>query len=74
MLRGMRGTDKRRQLFYKFHSSKYQLFFLQETHSTPQIERQWSSEWGGKIYFSHGTSESRGVCILINPLDAEFPN
>ena len=64
-VRGLRGAEKRRQLFYKFHSSKHQLFFLQETHSTQQIESQWSSEWGGKIYFSHGTSESRGVCILI---------
>ena len=28
----------------------------------------WRNEWGGKIFFSHGTKHSRGVCILINPL------
>ena len=27
----------------------------------------WSAEWGGKILFSHGSSHSRGVCVLLNP-------
>ena len=27
----------------------------------------WKSEWGGKIYFSHGTNHSRGVMTLFNP-------
>ena len=29
-------------------------------------EAVWRNEWGGEIYFSHGTSHSKGVCILIN--------
>ena len=28
----------------------------------------WRNEWGGEIFFSHGTKHSKGVCILINPL------
>ena len=40
---------------------------LQETHSTKDLEDMWRHEWGGKIYFSHGTSESRGVAILLSP-------
>ena len=28
----------------------------------------WRNEWGGKIFFSHGTKHSKDVCILINPL------
>ena len=35
--------------------------FLQETHSKKDTE----SEWGGKILFSHGSSNSAGVAILI---------
>lgn len=27
----------------------------------------WAAEWGGKIFFSHGSSHSRGVCVLLNP-------
>ena len=27
----------------------------------------WKNEWGVKIFFSHGTNHSKGVCILINP-------
>ena len=31
----------------------------------------WRNEWGGKVFFSHGTKHSKGVCILINPLVQE---
>ena len=39
--------------------------FLQETHSDVFIEDQWQKEYNGSIFFSHGTSASRGVAILI---------
>ena len=39
---------------------------MQETHSTEKSQRLWSSQWGRKIYFSHGTSNARGVAILFN--------
>ena len=29
--------------------------------------RNWTSEWGGKIVFSHGTEDARGVCVMVNP-------
>lgn len=38
---------------------------LQETHSTPNDERIWLSEWGGDGIFSHGRSNSKGVAILF---------
>ena len=41
--------------------------FLQETHSTKSCESRWKNEWGGKIWFDHDTSSSKGVAILINP-------
>ena len=28
------------------------------------FKKQWESEWGGKIFFSHGKSNSTGVAIL----------
>lgn len=56
---------KRRKIFYFFHHSNADLVMLQEIHSDKEVEKFWRAEWGGKIYFSHGTSNSRGVAILI---------
>ena len=39
--------------------------FLQETHSKKETELQWKSEWGSEIMLSHGSSNSRGVAILL---------
>ena len=30
-----------------------------------EVEKQWEREWGGKILFSHGSSNARGVAILF---------
>jgi exonuclease III len=43
---------------------KADVALLQETHSTPDDEKQWSDEWQGDIYYSHGQQNARGVCIL----------
>jgi len=42
------------------------VYFLQETFSKVSDEAVWRNDWGGEIYFSHRTSQSKGVCILIN--------
>ena len=66
-VRGIRAQLKRRSIFayLKDHSPK--IIFLQETYSEPSDEMIWKSEWGGEIFFSHGTKHSKGVCILIHP-------
>ena len=63
-VRGLGDRIKRRAIlnFYRKHAG---IICLQETHSTPDIEQLWINEWGGDIVFSHGTSKSRGVCILM---------
>ena len=42
------------------------MLILQETHSEPNLEQIWKSEWGGEIVYSHGTSAARGVAILVS--------
>ena len=42
-------------------------FFLQETYSSKECENVWRAEWGGAIFFSHGTNHSKGALILIDP-------
>lgn len=62
---GLRLAPKRRALFKKFASSNADFIFLQEIHSVPADEKIWTSEWGGTAIFSHGKSNSCGVCILF---------
>ena len=46
-------------------SKKTDLIFLQETHSTTERQDQWRKEWGTAALFSHGSTNARGVAILI---------
>ena len=65
--RGLNQARKRRQLLRWLHNYKFDVIFLQETYSTPNVESIWKSEWGGDIIYSHGTNHSKGVAILFNP-------
>ena len=64
-VRGLVDDRKRREVFYKLNKSKFNVFFLQETHSDSQCEQQWREDFMGDILFSHGTRTSRGTCILF---------
>ena len=74
-VRGLRNRVKRRSIFCFLKDQNCEAFFLQETYSEPNDEAIWRSEWGGVIFFSHGSIHSKGVCILINPsLNYSFEN
>ena len=64
---GLFNATKRHQVFNHLKSENVDIFLLQESHSIPKMENVWTEEWGGKIYYSHGLSNSRGVCILFKP-------
>ena len=66
-VRGLRNQLKRRSIFSYLKDQNCQFYFLQEIYSEPNDEKIWKSEWGGDIFFSHGSTHSKGVCILINP-------
>ena len=63
--RSLRDTKKRVDIFHWLKTSHCGITLLQETHSIDSDKTTWVREWGGQIYFSHGTSQSRGVAILI---------
>ena len=63
--RGLRDYCKRKNVFSKLKKLKCDIIMLQETHSVSDDEVQWEREWGGKILFAHGTSQSKGVAILF---------
>ena len=58
-------SKKRKQIFLDLTKKSTDIFFLQETHSIKEIERTWRQEWEREIIFSHGTSRSKGVAILV---------
>lgn len=63
---GLNQSKKRRELFRYIRGKSADLVLLQETYSNKAIETLWSNEWGSRIYFSHGASNSRGVACMIN--------
>lgn len=66
-VRGLRNAGKRKAIFSYLKNQKASIFCLQETFSIKGDEKTWTSEWGGKILFSHGTEHTRGVCVMVNP-------
>ena len=66
-VRGIRNRVKRRSLFSYLKDQNCHFYLLQETFSEPKDERVWKNEWGGDVFFSHGSNHSKGVCILVNP-------
>ena len=66
-VRGINSSLKRRAIFRQLHNKDASVIFLQETYSSNNQEKLWSSEWGRKIHFCHGSKHSKGVAISFNP-------
>ena len=65
-VRDLRAMVKRRSIFTYLKDQEANFYFLQETFSNISDKAIWRNDWGGEIYFSHGTSHSKGVCVLTN--------
>ena len=63
-VRGLSDVLKRRIVF-NYYKTRADIICIQESHSHPIMEDIWRSEFGGDIYYSHGTTSSKGVCILV---------
>ncbi len=61
------GIDIKRQSIFNKLKGDNSVIMLQETHSITNIEKKWKMEWGVKIIFSHGNSNSKGVAIIFPP-------
>ena len=55
-VRGLHDAGKRKAIFLYLKNQKASIFCLQETFSNKDDEKIWTSEWGGKIIFSHAQS------------------
>jgi len=71
--RGQSNFKKRRAIFSWCRKQKADFIFLQETHSSKEREAQWKKEWGAEILFSRGSTNARGVAVLIkNSFDIDI--
>ncbi len=65
--KGLNQPAKRKKVLVFFKKSKNcDVAFLQETHMKDQEYKRLCTSWVGKVYASGGTSNSRGVAILVN--------
>ena len=62
---GLGNKNKRSKVLTWLKNKPENIILLQETHSTQENESDWKQLWGGEVIFSHGTSNSTGVAILI---------
>ena len=72
-VRGLQNEVKRKSIFNWITAKRYDIVFLQETHSSQNMEVSWNRDWPGKITYSHGTSNSRGCMMMFrDTLDIEI--
>ncbi len=62
---GLAQKSKRAIIFQKSKSLNSTVC-LQETHGTKELEISWEREWEGKMFFSHGTSNSKRSSHIIS--------
>ena len=69
-VRGLRNENKRKTCFHDYRENKADIICLQETHMVEADATQWQLQWGkGLMINSYGSSNSRGVSILIANTD-----
>ena len=66
-VKGLNNKLKRNQLFTYLKQQQISVCLLQETHLPSNNKHIYEDEWGGQAFFSGISSNSAGVCILINP-------
>lgn len=63
---GIGNAIKRKVIFNNLRAHKADFYMVQETHSSPGTGFLWTKEWGGQVFFSHGSTGSRGVAIMVD--------
>ena len=64
-VRGIQCKQKRNLMFTELSKYQNDIMLIQETHSTVFDEKHYKNKWGPNTYFSHGDSNSKGVCTII---------
>ncbi|VDI81458.1 blast:Transposon TX1 uncharacterized 149 kDa protein [Mytilus galloprovincialis] len=74
-VKGLRDKEKRTRFYQWIKNQKSLITFIQESHFDENLEKKLYTETSNVIYFSHGTTQSRGVAIIIdNKLECKVIN
>ena len=65
-VQGVRDRNKQRRVFEWAKQQKANVLFLQETHLTTDLFDKFNQQFKGTVVHSLGTSNSRGVAVLIH--------
>eukprot|EP00745_Piridium_sociabile_P017318 TRINITY_DN26057_c0_g1_i12.p3 TRINITY_DN26057_c0_g1~~TRINITY_DN26057_c0_g1_i12.p3 ORF type:complete len:289 (+),score=23.77 TRINITY_DN26057_c0_g1_i12:1191-2057(+) len=64
--RGLKNNLKRKAMFSLFKQQRIDIVCLQETHVTEREASLWEKQWGGRLFYSSGTDNSKGEIILVS--------
>ena len=64
-VRGIQTMKKRDLLFHELSKYSNEIILLQETHSCAMDEKHYKNKWGPNVFFSHGETNSKGICTII---------
>ena len=64
--RGLNNRLKRKRLLQRIRKDNYDIFMCQESHIENNEGPLWEAEWGGKMIYSAGSGQCRGVCTYIS--------
>ena len=64
-VKGIQSLKRRLKLikYFKSRIGSCGLLFLQETYSNSKLEQKWKEDFHGKVFFSHGKTNSCSVLI-----------
>ena len=63
---GCSDPEKIPEIVQFVQSSNVDIALLSETHCTLKTEKFWNLHWDGQCLFSHGTSNSGGLAVLLS--------
>ena len=66
-IKGIQNNSKRLSVveYFKNKLGNNRILFLQETHFTFNDENIWKNDFNVPVFYSHGTSQSRGALIAF---------
>ena len=62
---GLKNIIKRNSIFQWLKQNHTGIIFIQESHSYKGCATQWEREFGCKMFFSHGSSNSRLFPMIL---------
>lgn len=65
-VKGLGQLVKRKKVLNTLKAKKYDIAFLQETHLSELDNKKLQRDWVGHVYYSVGSSASKGVTILVH--------